>query len=267
MPRLLLLIGAAVLFPESAHASPCTDSFWKRGNVLTGQQFSSRVAVPGLNAESALRQLRIVLPRAGMRLIGEDQARGVISAELPATMLEPKRRVDAYFTEGPGTGFVQMVYGVKAGFDVGAGNTRQHLCGLLAQVSGATVTRQPARVVPAPVQSPIGIESTQLVRQVRDVKDNPALVRSRFGGRLYRVSGMVTRISESAHGYSVIFEGEQFEGNGAAHVAVMCNVTRANAGAAESVYPNQRGSLIGRFAEFDNNTIVPAIFLDDCRVP
>jgi hypothetical protein len=260
----LRLMAFAIL---SAVASPacgatCDQSVVAGGNLLSGQNFSTQLRVPGLGVEGAFQQLGGILQKAGLQVRLDDRARGLMRAEAGAKLMEPARAIDILFSRDRDTGVIQMTQSYRPGILAIKGLARSQICAMLGAV------RPPNRALALPSRGAIPIGSIQLATRVLQVRDNPARLRTEFANRFFRVSGRVIKIAEARGGFSVAFEAdaEAAKNEGAwPRIALTCQIDQAQTAA--TLTPNQPATLIGRFARFDDYRATPTVLLEDCRAP
>jgi hypothetical protein len=258
------------LAPAYAQAATCQQSVVKSGSLWSGHQFSAQAEAQGLSVDTAFKSVRAQFNAAGLRVFQDDPLRGRIVADASAKLLEPARQVTLDYRQGRETATIRIVQSYPPGVMMSATAAGDQLCNTFAQlfrdarVQQAVQTRRPP---PA-----IGIDATALALQVKDARDNPARVNTQFIGRIYRVGGTVRRITETQTGYAVAFEVEprlaEFEVRKAwIGIDVTCKVERARAPTVAALSINERASLIGRFAKFDDYRATPTIILEDCQAP
>jgi hypothetical protein len=271
----LSLALSVLLSPARALAalppSPCLQNVARTGDLGSGYRFATQFRLPGLTSEHTFARLRAAFTTAGLRVMQEDRANGLMKAEIGATMFEPSRAVDILFSNDGTEGVVQMVQRYRPGIWVNNDLARRQLCWTLDQLRVTNVAVRPAMPNNASPGA-IAIESIQLAQQVRQASGNPARIKTLFVDRLYRVNGRILKIADNRGGYAVAFEAEppvpDDEARRAwAQVAVTCQVDRAQATAAAALDLNRRGTLVGRFARYDDYRATPVVELEDCRAP
>jgi hypothetical protein len=256
----------AICIPVNAHAAACAEGFAKTGNVLTGQQFSTQIMVPGLTVETAFQQLRTIFIEARIRVMQEDRANGLMKAEIGARPFVPPQTIDVFYANVGSAGRVQMIYTLRPGTATTSAAARKQMCDLLDRVTA------PRSTSPERAENVTAITSIQLAQQILQIRDNPARLKTQFVDRLFRVHGRILKIAETQGGFAVAFEAEPpetgaAEGRSWAKIAVSCKVLSAQTKAVAKLDLNAGGVLIGRFTRFDDYRATPTIMLEDCRAP
>jgi hypothetical protein len=254
-------------------AAQCEGRFVHVGAYPGLQQYSSRVDIPGLTMATAFSQLHTLFAENGMRVLSEDRRQGLIVGELPAALFFPAQPITAQYGSSAGIGTVQLINIIKNGVIATQANMRRQVCGILNRLTDA-VGRRPDDPAPKQVAvvrppAPLPIESAELAREVALARENPARIKEQFGGKSFRVSGTVLQITDSYRGYSVHFAGAPVQGRGdddATSMLVVCYVPKARANAAAALYPDQRGTLTGRFDRLENHSLLPEVALEDCGI-
>ncbi len=271
--RRLAFFGALLLWLTgiNAKASQCEAHFASQGSYPSVRTYSSHVDIAGLTMSIAFYQLRIILKDSGMRVLEEDRNKGVVHAEIPAAPLFPDQPITLQFGSAAGVGRVQMINTVKSGVIVSRAQMDRQICAVLNRLTDAEGRRAgdpPAQQVsPARPPAPLAIDAADLAAQVVQARENPARIQSLFGGKSFRITGTVLQITETYRGYAVHFSGVPIQSSVDGErnaMLIVCYVPKARAQSAASLYPNQRGTLTGRFDRLENHTFLPEVALEDC---
>lgn len=270
------------LTASPAVATMCDTNFEQRGTYPERRHYVSHVDIPGTTPAIAFGQLKTIFAETGIRVLSEDRAVGQIIAEMPARTLIPAQPVTVHYTEAEQVGRVELVWTVKEELIMSRRSMQRDICAVLGRLTDADgrvptepqprLAFSPAVITAVPVvQGPafIDIEASDLARQVSLARDNPARINASFGGKTYRVSGVVRRVAETYAGYDVQFDGIAIPTADSDYIRetrmqIVCHVPKAKIAAAAAVYPDQRGTLTGKFERLENHSLLPQISLGDC---
>jgi hypothetical protein len=263
--RSLFLTFAFLCLATPAMATTCEESFQKKGDFFEGSAFAARVQIEGGAIEKTFSQLRPILARDGIKTLSSDASTGVLKAENPATFFQRALPIDVFASLDGTLLNVEMVFTLPSGVGASRETVKKHLCSTLNQLlPKVDVTAAPA--VKADATATV-IETTTLTRQVKESAENPARLRLNFVGKTFQVSGKVLGIAENAGSYMVSFDGEQgIAGKPSKtkinRTLVVCTMAKNQDAAVAALKTNQRGTLVGRFKEFDSKA--NTIKLQDC---
>jgi hypothetical protein len=265
------LLALLVSAPVHARAGTCEGNVAKSGSFLAGQQFRVQAKIPQLNIDDAFRQLRAIYAISNIKVVGEDQANGVLKAETRGNLLVLPQLIGASVREEGGSSTLRMTYDIKPAELVSGRWIARHMCSVLVQIRGGA-SAQTVAPRPAARDTVTPIEASALARSVNAAAPNPAKLDVDFVGRRYQVSGRVLSILEARGGYAVWFEGlPPVDPSEPAWVrpqlAVKCFVPKQAAPSAAALTVSARGTLTGRFSRLDTDPRAPAVILQDCGLP
>jgi hypothetical protein len=208
-------------------------------------------------------QLRPILARDGIKTLSSDVSTGVLKAENPATLFQRALPIDV-FASNEGTLLnMEMVFTFPSGVGASRETVKKHLCSALNQLlPKVDVTAVP----PVKADAATAVEAKALGKQVKDAANNPARLRVNFVGKIFQVSGKVLSIAENTGSYTVSFDGDPQDVKKVSKaktspMTVVCTMAKNQDAAVAALQTNQRGTLVGRFQEFDskaNHTVPPS---------
>ncbi len=264
---LLRILASSIVLTIASPASgmTCAQAIVSSGSLFSGQQFATQLTVPGLTKGEALRKLSALFRASGLRVTLDDRAKGLLKANIGAKLLEPARAIDIHYSQNGDTGVIHMAQRYPPGIIAPGGLARKQICAALAQVRAKEMIPTAYTSV-AVARRVIPVRSIELATQVRRAQDNPARIRTEFVDQLYRVNGRVLKIREAGDGYTVAFEADpEANERNWPRIALTCQVGNPRAAAALTL--NEAGTLIGRFARYDEYRATPTIMLEDCKAP
>jgi len=256
---LLLLTAAAPAFADT-----CESSFLKKGNPLSGTNFTASVSHPGLTVPSAIGQMRVIAKNANMDVVSEDAENGAMLIEEPQTGMHKNLPLIVSATNEGGTGTVGLMLKVNPGAFASADGVKKAMCNLLNQVQPGKAGEQLAATTPK--ASTITTTATALGSQLRSQhKDNPAAMESRYQGKVYAITGRVNGVLKSGGTYNTGFDvgGNPSGGIDFESVAISCKFAPSQAAYAMALRPKEKVTLIGTVESYDQ--IGHVLWLKDCK--
>ena len=147
-------LGAACLllapFAAAHAANTCESTFRTSGSMFTGKSFEAHAAVPGLSAQAAVAQMKVLAASDGFEL-GSDTLSGA-NATLELTQ-KPQGNSRGFPIEfaADGQGQLTLKTSLPAGMSASEKDMRANMCGMLARVKigGATAPEGGAPVATA----------------------------------------------------------------------------------------------------------------------
>jgi hypothetical protein len=122
------------LFAGPAAAITCEESFQKKGDFFSGTTFSARVQLLNSTVEGAFSQLRPLLAREGIRILGSDVSTGTLNAQNPSTPTQRALPIDVFAATEENLLNVDMIFTLPSGVGASKAKVQQHLCGILNQL-------------------------------------------------------------------------------------------------------------------------------------
>ena len=262
--RTLVLTIALTCVATPAIATPCEDSFQKKGDFLNGSAFSARVQVEPLTVEQAFAQLRPILAREGIKTVSTDVASGVMKAENPATALQRALPIDVFAVATGAKLDVEMVFTLPSGVTARRETVKGYLCGALNQLK--PIAAAPTATTPSlDLTQAIAIAAPDLASQVDAAGSNPARIRLNFVGKVFQVSGEVLAIEDTQGTYTVVLSGLPSPVKAGAPKesvparAVRCIMAKNQDEAVAALQLKQQATLVGQFQEFDRQNQVSVL--------
>lgn len=259
------LIPLLLLPSVSAYAGQCEDNFVKKGNPITGTEYFTSAQVAGVNAASAIGQIRNAGLSHNMVVLDEDLAAGTLVLEEPSTAMS--RPLPLQVT-ADASGTVQMSMKLRKGAFGHTEAIKKGFCEMIASVKpGKTAPPRSA----APKALPTVIDAPRLAREIEaQAKENAAVVADRYKGRLYTVKGTNAGVSDGKSGrYYVTFQANTSLIPGMAGsdrelfaTRVRCELQPSQKAYALTLRANDRIQLTGTFSEYNQTDFV--VELKDC---
>ena len=194
-----LISPLLLLLPSlSAFAGQCDDNFSKKGNALSGAEYSTSYKVAGLSVPSAIGQMRNLAIADGMDVLDESAESGSLLLEEPANMAH--KGLQVYVTAKP-DGTVSMLMKTRRGSFGNADGIRSAMCKMLTQLKPgkAPVARAAAK--------PIEIQATSLATDIeRQGLENGAAIDVRFEGKVYNIKGVNKGVAGKKGAFELYFD-------------------------------------------------------------
>lgn len=194
-----LMLPLLLLLPTlPALAGQCDDNFSKKGNALSGAEYSTSYKVPGLSVPSAIGQMRNLAIADGMDVLDESPESGSLLLEEPANMAH--KGLQVYVTATP-DGSVSMLMKTRRGSFGNADGIRAAMCKMLTQLKPgkAPVARAAAK--------PIEIQATSLATDIeRQGLENGAAIDVRFEGKVYNIKGVNKGVAGKKGAFELYFD-------------------------------------------------------------
>ncbi|ALN84262.1 hypothetical protein IEQ11_04270 [Lysobacter capsici] len=257
---LLLLVPSL-----SAFADQCDDNFTKKGNPITGGEYSTSVKVAGLSTASAIGQMRNIAIGNSMQILDEDLQGGSLLVEEPASAVHRPLPISISATAD---GEVSMVLKTRKGSFGNAGEIKKAMCGMLTQLKpGKTAPPRAA----AAAAKPIAMSATALATEVeQQAKENVAVVDTRYKGRVYTLKGVNKGVTTEGGILRVFYDMNPSLIPGLTQsrtllyqTRVMCKLASDQKGYALSLRTNDRINLTGTFDYYEDAERL--VILKDCR--
>ncbi|WP_157489454.1 MULTISPECIES: hypothetical protein [unclassified Lysobacter] len=192
LPMLLLLPALPAL------AGQCDDNFSKKGNALSGAEYSTSYKVAGLSVPSAIGQMRNLAIADGMDVLDESPDSGSLLLEEPANLAH--KGLQVYVTAKP-DGTVSMLMKTRRGAFGNADGIRSEMCKMLTQLKPGK-----APVARAAVK-PIEIQATALATDIeRQGVENSAAIDVRFAGKVYNIKGVNKGVAGKKGAFELYFD-------------------------------------------------------------
>lgn len=260
-----VLVTGCVLLVTSApvFAGQCEDNFAKKGNALTGTEYSTSLKVPGLSVASAVGQMRNLAIADGMDVLDESPESGSLLLEEPENVAH--KSLPVYVTakaDGSATD-VAILMKTRRGAFGSADGIKQAMCKMLTQLKPG---KEPVGRTAA-AQKPVDILATALASQVeRQAKDNATVIDARYNGKVYNLKGWNEGVQGKKGNYTVFFDmkpGENELMTSVFETRVMCVLAADQNAFAMTLRQHDRLNLTGTFDRYDAMNSV--VVLKDCR--
>lgn len=193
-----LLLPVLLLLPSIAFAGQCDDNFSKKGNALSGAEYSTSYKVAGMSVPSAIGQMRNLAVADGMDVLDESPETGSLLLEEPATVAH--KGLQVYVTAKP-DGTVSMLMKTRRGAFGNADGIRDAMCKMLTQLKPGKgpVARTAAK--------PIEIQVTSLATDIeRQGLENSAAIDVRFEGKVYNIKGVNKGVAGKKGAFELFFD-------------------------------------------------------------
>ncbi|RDZ26139.1 hypothetical protein [Lysobacter silvisoli] len=192
LPLLLLLPSLPAL------AGQCEDNFSKKGNALSGAEYSTSYKVPGLAMPNAIGQMRNLAIADGMDVLDESPDTGSLLLEEPANAAHKGLQV---YVTAKADGTVSMLMKTRRGTFGSADGIRDAMCKMLTQLKPGkgAVARSAAK--------PIEIQATALATDIeRQGLENEAAINVRFENKVYNIKGVNKGVAGKKGAFELYFD-------------------------------------------------------------
>ncbi len=257
-------VTALMLFVTSASvfAGQCEDNFVKKGNALTGTEYSTSLKVAGLSVPSAIGQMRNLAIADGMDVLDESAESGSLLLEEPENFTHKSLPIQVTAKADGGAADVGILMKTRRGAFGSADGIKTAMCKMLTQLKPG---KEPvARTAAA--QKPIEMLATTLASQVeRQAKDNATVIGPRYEGKVYNLKGWNSGVHGKKGSYSVFFDMKPGDDSmeSVFQTKVMCVLAADQNAFAMTLREHDRLHLTGTFDEYDS--LGGVIVLRECK--
>lgn len=258
VPALMLFVTSAPVF-----AGQCEDNFVKKGNPLTGTEYSTSLKVAGLSVPSAIGQMRNLAIADGMDVLDESPESGSLLLEEPENLAHKSLPIQVTAKADGGAADVGILMKTRRGAFGSADGIKLAMCKMLTQLKPGKepVARSSAS------QKPIEMLATTLASQVeRQAQENATVIGPRYEGKVYNLKGWNSGVQGQKGSYGVFFDmkpGESEIMESTFQTKVMCLLAADQNAFAMTLRKHDRLHLTGTFDKYDG--INDIIVLKQCR--
>ena len=266
---------ALTTVPGATLAATCEQSFVKRGNVVTGLNFTAQTDVPELSPASAIGQMRGIAIGGKYDIILEEADAGSMLIEQPAAGSARALPIIITATEAGGAGSVKMEAKLPAGMAAPADGVKAELCGMLAKLKGgkAGLAAASQGMGAVATSTPTRIDAVTLSTQfARETVKNDAALPLRYKGKAFSVWGKVDHIMKDGDYFRVAWDIPRpadrairldAPGDPSFMINISCLMAKGQNAYALTLKKGALIRLTGVFYEYD--TFKQTVWLNECR--
>lgn len=269
----LWLMSAALLFPATAHAAGCEESFAKSGSFISGLKFRASVTVADLTPASAIGQMRGIAAGKGYDILVAEAEDGSMLIEQPQTGKARAFPITITATSSGKSGLVEMEAKLRAGQTVSSDAAKTELCAMLGAIKGGKAGLAAANSGMKAVSNgaPLAISALSLSQQVsKDTERNAAAIPLRYEGKTFIIDGMVEQATKQGSDYIVTYkipnpweQAIRLPGEAKFKTDIGCVMAKGQAAFTLQLKPDKKVKLQGMFEAFDARDHM--LLLKDCR--
>ena len=192
------LLPLLLLLPSLAFAGQCEDNFSKKGNALTGAEYSTTYKVAGMSMPSAIGQMRNLAVADGMDVLDESPENGSLLLEEPANGAHRGLQISVM---AKADGSVSMKMKTRRGAMGSADGVRSAMCKMLTQLKPGkgSVARAATKA--------IEIQATALAADVDSQGlENAGAIDVRFQGKVYNIKGINKGVGGKKGSFELFFD-------------------------------------------------------------
>jgi hypothetical protein len=241
--------------PAVAHAGMCEDTFLKKGNPVTGLQFTAIVTVPDMSPASAIGQMQGIAITGGYDVLLAEAEDGSMLIEQPQTS---KARAIPITITATDSGTVTM---------------ETELCKMLNQLKGGKAGLALAAKAKGAVsaQPPLALSALELSHQIsKDTERNAAAIPLRYKNKRFTIDGFVDYVIKDGEFFRVAYkimepyeEAIRLPDAAKFKTDINCLMAKGQGVYALTLRPGKSIKLTGAFYDFDEFKHV--MWLSNCR--
>lgn len=273
--RLPIVFLAALAPLPTAFAQSCEATFVKKGNPVTGLNYTAHSTVSELATRDAVNQLRNIVLTRGYDVLASEPDAGDLLMEMPQSATRRSFPIIAKATIAGSVTTIQLRATLRAGMFANHDSVKAELCGLLAALQGGAAGVAAAQLsanTPA-ANAPTVMSAQMLAERLSTEHDrNVNEIPLRYKDRSFTLQGTVATVTRNGDSYSVLFDIQPWErravhlpGESQYTTDIVCLLAPGQSVYALTLKPKSKVTLTGTYREYRELALSAMMWLGDCR--